>query len=773
MSDKTENGLSSHNTQSEQIAQIIHHLVKIESELQKYQSTESDPLDPQTVDSTRLQAFLSDLQPAIDSLTHLDSSPTDGRIPTFSSDVVNQESEEQERDFPSADYLMSLRKRAEQTSIRTTPDIKILSNDEIQHAFHELEVHQVELRMQNEELLRVQIELETSRDRFSSLYDFAPVGYCTIDKRGIILEANATLHSMLHVPETALVNTPIQHYIQEQEQDRFYLYHRGAIQSNSNLRIEIMMGSSESNRFVARLESRTAPNQENMLWLVVSDISNSRRAVEFTARYEAVLATLERLEIERNRYRDLFEFVPDGYFVTDDMGIILDVNQAGATLVHSTKEQLVGKALPDYVLPEAKPAFIKRMNSILLMNSAGSPEYPDEWEVQISSGKGDPNTVFVSAVLLHEKPDNQIRIRWLIEDITLKKQTEAALQESDTRYHTLFKESLMGIRLFDLQGNTITTNGAIQELLGYSGEELRQIPFMQLSDPLDRDQEEELFRSILAGETDRYTIEKRYIRKNRQPVWVHQLVFLVRNVVNEPSFFVSMTEDISERKQMELELVEVKRHLIDAPEAERLRLSQELHDGPMQDLYGVFYNIKSLEGKLSGEDAEIVSSSASAINQVVHVLRGFAGQLRPPTLKSYGLEKTIRSHADQFQNDHPEIIINLDLMPDGNKLPERVSLALFRIYQQSLANILRHANATCINIRLILDDQHLQLGIEDNGSGFKVPSRLVDLIHAGHYGLIGSVERAEAIGGTLTIDSEPGRGTTIFVNVNLSMTPGL
>jgi PAS domain-containing protein len=138
---------------------------------------------------------------------------------------------------------MSLRKRAEQTSIGTAPDLQALSNEEIQRAFHELEVHQVELRMQNEELLRVQLELETSRDRFSSLYDFAPVGYCTIDKKGMILEANATLHRLLHVPERALIHTHIQHYIQEQEQDRFYLYHRAAIQSSSTQRCELMMGT--------------------------------------------------------------------------------------------------------------------------------------------------------------------------------------------------------------------------------------------------------------------------------------------------------------------------------------------------------------------------------------------------------------------------------------------------------------------------------------------------------------------------------------------------
>lgn len=757
--------------ESEKLAEIKELLIQAERELQAYQPAQPDPFHSQAVDSTRLRSVLNDLQMAIRSLTYLDHVYTDGGNSPSSSAAINQESEDLEHGFPSADYLKSLRKRAEQTAVGSVPDLQSLSSEEIQRAFHELEVHQVELRMQNEELLRIQLELETSLDRFSSLYDFAPVGYCTIDKKGMILEANATLHRLLHVPERALIHTRIQHYIQEQEQDRFYLYHRAAIQGSSTQRCELMMGTGENDRFIAQLESRITPGRSNHLWLVISDISHSRRAAEFTARYEAVVATLAMLEIERNRYRGLFESVPDGTFVTDDMGIILDVNQAGAALIGSTKEQLVGKALPHYVLPDAQPAFINRMNSILLMHTAGLTNYPDEWEVQIRSGEGDPNTVSVSAVLLHEKPDNEVRIRWLIEDVTLKKQTEAALQESDARFHALFKESLIGIRLFDLQGNTITSNGAIQEILGYTGEELRKLPFTQLTDPLDQDQEEELFRSILSGEIDRYTIEKRCIRKNRQPVWVHQVVFLVRDVANAPSFFVSMTEDISERKQMELELVEVKRHLIDAPEAERLMLSQELHDGPMQDLYGVFYNIKSLEGKLSGEDAEIVSGSAITINQVVHVLRGFAGQLRPPTLKSYGLEKTIRSHADQFQEDHPEITLTLDLMPDGNKLPERVSLALFRIYQQSLANILRHAHATSVNIRLILDDQYVQLSIEDNGDGFEVPSRLVDLIRDGHYGLVGSFERAEAIGGTLTIDSQPGRGTTIFVNVNLTMTP--
>jgi signal transduction histidine kinase len=156
------------------------------------------------------------------------------------------------------------------------------------------------------------------------------------------------------------------------------------------------------------------------------------------------------------------------------------------------------------------------------------------------------------------------------------------------------------------------------------------------------------------------------------------------------------------------------------------------------------------------------------INQVIGELRGFAGELRPPTLMTFGLEKAIRSHVDQFQTEHPEIEVCLRLVPDEKRLPERVRLALFRIYQQAVANIIRHAQASKITIRFNLDDHSVRLVIEDNGRGFDVPERLVGLVRKGHLGLVGAAERAEAIGGKLTISSRPGKGTKIIVDVDLT-----
>jgi len=750
--------------ESQQLARIIHCLVEAESELQAYRSAQPDNSQTETANSNLIQEFSTHLQSAIDKIIHLDSTARKD-----SRDTSNAGGRKQEEDSFSPDYLISLRKRAEQTRTGEPTRLEGLSKEDIQHAIHELEVHQVELKMQNDELLRVQLELEASRDRFSNLFELAPVGYCILDPKGRLLEANSTLCHLLGVSKSELLHTPIQHYIQAEDQDLFYLYQKVILKNEAGRICEIRMVKKGGERFFAQLESRFVQDQGEQVWVVVSDISSLKRAEETASRYEAVAAAHAELKIEKDRYQDLFDFAPDGYFVTDETGTILEVNQAGAGLLRIPKQGLVGALLVNFVLAEEKFDFQSQVKAILTTKAADPNLHFGEWEFQMTPAGGEPITAAITAVILHEQPDSQLHIRWLVRDVTSRKQTEAELGKNVARFRALFEESSLGIRLLDLQGNTITSNEAMQEILGYSEDELRQIPFTGLTDPLDLERDEGYFRSVLSGEIDRYTIEKRCARKDGEMAWVHQVVFRVRDAANAPSFIVAMTENISERKQMENELAEIRRLLIDSPEAERLMLSQELHDGPMQDLYGVFYNIKILEGKLTGADEEILSGCANTISQVINLLRGFAGQLRPPTLKSFGLKRTICSHAEQFQQDHPEITISLDLTPDKLNLPERVSLALFRIYQQSLANTLRHAQATRIDIRLITNDQHLQLEIKDNGKGFVVPSRLVDLIRNGHLGLVGASERAEVIGGTLTVDSKPGNGTRILVDVNLSM----
>ena len=230
---------------------------------------------------------------------------------------------------------------------------------------------------------------------------------------------------------------------------------------------------------------------------------------------------------------------------------------------------------------------------------------------------------------------------------------------------------------------------------------------------------------------------------------------------------IMVTQEITERKQMEMELAEVQRRLMDGIESERRRLAQELHDGPMQDLYGIEFHLKALATDTQGEPLRPgLADTNAAVQDVIRVLRDICGDLRPPALVHFGLKRAILSHIEKFIMEHPEIKVDLDLASDHNALPEPVRMALFRIYQHTLSNIARHAQATRIGIHFHQSEEVAVLVISDNGIGFRLP-RKVELAREGHLGLIGSSERAESVGGHLTIDSRPGAGTTIRAEVPL------
>jgi signal transduction histidine kinase len=230
----------------------------------------------------------------------------------------------------------------------------------------------------------------------------------------------------------------------------------------------------------------------------------------------------------------------------------------------------------------------------------------------------------------------------------------------------------------------------------------------------------------------------------------------------------SLEAEIMRRKIVEAELAELQRRLIDSTEAERLALAQELHDGPMQDLYGITYQMDSVRNGISAEDRDQqIAAIQNDLQSVIQTLRATAGELRPPTLTAFGLEKAIRSHAENAKRSQPDLRIRLNLMPDRQRLPDRVRLALFRIYQVSLANVIRHAGASQVEVCLLLQKDQVVLEIKDDGRGFSVPDRLIQLARKGHLGLVGASERAEAVGGKMEIISTPGEGTLIRVEVPL------
>jgi signal transduction histidine kinase len=146
-------------------------------------------------------------------------------------------------------------------------------------------------------------------------------------------------------------------------------------------------------------------------------------------------------------------------------------------------------------------------------------------------------------------------------------------------------------------------------------------------------------------------------------------------------------------------------------------------------------------------------------------LRRFCYELRPPSLVHFGLEQAIHSHAEIFTRKFPHLDLNLKLASDHQLLPESVRVAMFRIYQEALSNVVKHAKATRVQVSLWLDDREIVLEIQDDGIGFQLPEDWVILARQGHLGLVGMQERAEAIGGAVQVESAPGQGARIRVRI--------
>jgi signal transduction histidine kinase len=210
---------------------------------------------------------------------------------------------------------------------------------------------------------------------------------------------------------------------------------------------------------------------------------------------------------------------------------------------------------------------------------------------------------------------------------------------------------------------------------------------------------------------------------------------------------------------------EVRRRLTESQEAERLRLARDLHDGPVQDLHALRMRLSLLARlptvSIATPSDQSLDDVVDEVQRVIRELRGVSEDLRPPALAPFGLAAAVGAFADRFQRTHPSIHVDLDLDDDGQALPERTRLALFRITQEAMNNAAKHGRPNRIAVSLQLGDDRVLLSVSDDGRGYRLPDDLRTLGQDGHYGLLGMTERADAIGAELHIESDPaGTGPT-------------
>ncbi len=197
---------------------------------------------------------------------------------------------------------VALRRRAEEIvdgqSTLSLTAIKAMPPEEIQRMLHELEVHRIELAMQNEELYSAHLQLDAERSRYAHLYDLAPVGYCTLNEQNLILEANFTVASLLGVAPGFLRRQPFTRFILSQDQDLYYLHRKKLLKSTEPQACELRMLQDSGAHFWVRLVSTRVVNDDGTheCCVVLNDITERKQAEEKRVRLQAQLMQAQKME---------------------------------------------------------------------------------------------------------------------------------------------------------------------------------------------------------------------------------------------------------------------------------------------------------------------------------------------------------------------------------------------------------------------------------------------------------------------------------------------
>ena len=764
--------------------------------------------------------------------------------------------------------LKALRQRAEALLHEQPQALSDIPPEDIHSLIHELQIHQIELEMQNEELRRVQLQLAEARDKYVDLYDFAPVGYFTLDKNAVVMEVNLTGANLLVVDRRSLLNNSFTRFVAPDFQDRFYFHRQRVVETYSRQSCELKLLKNDGTEFYGLLESITVPDaegdfrqfrtaitditekhlteivlreseekyrelfenesdavmifdaetlrfedanratldiygysKEEFLSLTVAEVSaekeKTRVAVKKVKDEEsgsqyvplryfrrkdgsvfpgeinagnfiskgrkkiigAVRDITERMNAQQDlkkseaRYRSLSEATFEAIFISEK-GVCLDANQRAVELFGYEYDELIGVFGTHVIAAESK--------ELVEQNMLSGYEKPYEAVAQ----KKDGSHIHVEIrgkMMRHEGRDVRITV---IRNIEEQKSAAEALRKSEKRYRDLFNSIPIGLYRTTPEGSILDVNPAMQEILGYPDRNtLLQIKSLETY--IDRD-ERKLFQHLLEEQGFVQDFAVRLRRHDGSSIWVTINTTIVHDTDSQMTYYEGAMADISSRKASEEQIHKLSQQLIEAQEDERQMISRELHDTVAQDLSVAKMECDLIYGELLNSrapEAQRVQEICTALQRTISGVRNMAYDLRPPELEEMGLVETIYRYCEDFTQMWG---IPVDFQSAGLKnlkLEYGIQINLYRMVQEGLINIRKHAAAGRVTLKLTAAYPNIILRVEDNGRGFDVQARAAAPDQAKRMGLRSMQERVALLNGKIKLQSKPGQGTKVSIKL--------
>jgi PAS domain S-box-containing protein len=523
-----------------------------------------------------------------------------------------------------------LRQRAEAILAERRQDSADMPVADLHRLMYELQVHQIELDMQNEELRQAQVALKAAYERYANLYDFAPVGYLCLDADGVILETNLTATQLLGVPRTHMIGHRLTDWVAPEMQDTIHRHRLQVFAEPTTHTCHLCMQRQDGTPFYAQLKSlaRREVEEASLHWyLVLIDQTALRQAEEQFAWNAAIVDNLR-----------------DAIISTTPDGTIVSWNAGAKRLYGYRAPEVIGHSI-DLLAP---PEHAHEPSCLLAVMQRG--ERVELFEAQHLTQDGTRLDVSLTLSPIHTRNGAVIGVSVLVRNITLRKQREAKFLDTE-----------------------------------------------------------------------------RALRQSRA-----QLQRLAR-------------------RQQQIQ------------EYERACMALEIHDEVAQLLTILQIDIAWLMDQcpVSPEmhmRLHNMSAQVDSLDQAVHRI---ATELRPRLLDDLGLLAAIEWQLEEVQR-RTGLTYTLQVPPEADmRLDDNPTTALFRIFQEALTNVVRHAEASRVEVWVHQDAEGVCLEIIDNGKGFTVTPQS----QRNALGLLGMHERAYLWGGDVTIEAQPGSGTTVTVRM--------
>jgi PAS domain S-box-containing protein len=518
---------------------------------------------------------------------------------------------------------------------------------------------------------------------------------------------------------------------------------------------------------------RIATEQMTLAWITItaSFVLSSGRLFLANERQRRIASDLQQtqhaLQHSEQMFFAAFRSSPDAVGISAiPSGSFLAVNDGFARLTGYSREESLGRK------PLELNLWIDPYHRSKVMDRLFTAGEVREEEFFCRTKTGQSRTCQFSGTVIDF--DGQRCALVVVRDITLSKEAEHALRVSEERFRTLIREMHVGVILHGPNAEIQFANQAAEKMFGFSLNDIRGKTGEQLDFDCFRQDGTEVPIPMRPGprvvRTGQHTKDEVVGFRKKGAT---KILWLLGNVV--PQFgddgrsvgAISTFTDITERRHIEDTLHQLSTRLLQLQDEERRRLGRELHDSLAQSVLAVALNLAKAMNvdSVHGPAKDALAEARRLLQEMAQEIRTMSYLLHPPLLDQLGLVSAVREYAEGFGR-RSGIQLNLELPSDFGRLPQNVEMALFRIVQESLANVQRHSGANLAQVTMQLHDDQLILEISDEGHGMvqsAADMRNGKAVLLG-VGILGMQERMGQLGGKLDINSSAS-GTAVRATI--------